>query len=79
MRTKKKQKSHARAKDKTQFTLALPKVLMAQITAAAKDTTRSKSNWIVYTLEQAVKAQGINAAEVVDSMAQPKIPSAKPS
>lgn len=50
-----KKKNHDRGEGQTALTFSLSEELKERIEAAAKSERRSKSNWIVLTLEQILK------------------------
>jgi hypothetical protein len=50
-----KKKSHSRAPDKRNFSVALPVALIEQIEAIAKDETRSRNRQIEHFLQESVK------------------------
>lgn len=48
-------RTHARASDKAQISVSMPRELLALIDAAAKKEKRNRSNWLQFHLEELAK------------------------
>jgi hypothetical protein len=58
-----KPRSHARADDSTQISISLPKSLLKQIDALAKEDGRTRSNWIARQLTAAIQAMHLRETQ----------------
>lgn len=67
-----KKKSHARAADKRNFSVALPITLIDEIAAVAKRESRSRNGQIEHFLKEAVRSHIRKKTEDLHSLPSPR-------